>query len=188
LSDRAGPGSLKRRKTPGPSKKGRLGVRRTILLLAATALALTLAGGVALAGPLVVGDQGGQGVTKTCPNTCQGTSYPDTLKGTNAENHIKGLGGNESSTRGDLIQGFGETDVLYGNRGGDRIEGGSNRDTIFGGLGKDLLIGGKGQDHIDGGSGGDIIRVKDGKVDHVNCEGGNDNVQNRDSFDVLRNC
>jgi hypothetical protein len=41
---------------------------------------------------------------------------------------------------------------------------------------------------VDGGSGGDTIMVKDGYVDHVNCEGGNDDVSNRDSFDVLRNC
>ena len=30
--------------------------------------------------------------------------------------------------------------------------------------------------------------VKDGYVDHVNCEGGNDDVSNRDSFDVLLDC
>ncbi len=160
-------------------------MKRIALLVASTALALALAASVALAQPY--GDSG-RGVTKTGGAHCEGTSYPDTLNGTSADNHIKGLGGNESATFGDLIQGFGETDVLYGNAGGDRIEGGSNKDTIFGGLGEDLLIGGIGKDHIDGGSGGDIIRVKDGYVDHVNCEGGTDNVQNRDSFDVLRNC
>jgi Ca2+-binding RTX toxin-like protein len=169
-------------------KRGRLGVRRTILLLAATALALTLAGGVALAQQQYGDQQGGQGVTKTCPTACQGTSYPDTLKGTSASNHIKGLGGNEGLRTGDLIQGFANHDLLYGNPGGDRIEGGNGNDAIFGGLGQDLLIGGTGNDHLDGGSGGDTIMVKDGYVDHVNCEGGNDDVSNRDSFDVLRNC
>jgi Ca2+-binding RTX toxin-like protein len=181
----AGPGSTAQ-KGPNSLKRGRLGVRRTIVLLGATALALTLAGGVALAQQY--GDQGGQGVTKTCPTACQGTSYPDTLKGTSASNHIQGLGGNEGLRSGDLIQGFANHDLLYGNPGGDRIEGGNGKDAIFGGLGQDLLIGGIGNDHIDGGSGGDIIMVKDGYVDHVNCEGGNDDVSNRDSFDVLRNC
>ncbi len=91
-------------------------------------------------------------------------------------------------TFGNLIQGHGGKDTLYGNRGGDRIEGGSGNDVIFGDLGEDVLIGGSGNDHINGGSTGDIIRVKDGQRDVVNCEGGNDNVQNRDRIDVLRNC
>jgi Ca2+-binding RTX toxin-like protein len=162
-----------------------------MLLVSALALALLVAAGVALAQPVgdQVGDlQGGPGVTKTCPTDCDGTTYPDTLIGTNAPNHIEGLGGNETRTWGDLIQGHGGNDILYGNQGGDRIEGGANIDTIYGGLGLDLLIGGIGEDKIYGGSGGDEIRVKDGYKDVVNCQGGNDNVTNRDRIDVLRNC
>jgi hemolysin type calcium-binding protein len=166
-------------------QKGRFGVRRIVLLVAAAALALSLAASVALAQPF--GDSG-RGVTKTCGAHCQGTTYPDTLTGTSAPNHIEGRGGNESVTFGDLIRGRGGNDVLYGNRGGDRIEGGSGKDVIFGGQGEDLLIGGTGRDHINGGTGGDIIRVRDGFRDIVNCEGGSDNVQNRDSFDVLHEC
>ncbi len=98
------------------------------------------------------------------------------------------MGGNESSTFGDYIPGHGGNDILYGNAGGDRIEGGHGNDAIFGNQGKDLLIGGPDNDHIHGGTGGDVIRVKDGVVDHINCAGGNDDVSNRDSFDVLRNC
>jgi Ca2+-binding RTX toxin-like protein len=158
-------------------------VRRIVLLLSAMALVLCLCAGVALA----YGDVG-RGVTKTCGTHCEGTTYPDTLKGTSNENHIEGLGGNESATFGDLIHGFGNNDTLSGDRGGDRIEGGSAADSIFGGLGEDLLIGGKGRDHIDGGSGGDKIEVKDGYRDIVNCEGGNDNVRNRDRIDILHNC
>ncbi len=152
-------------------------------MLAAMALALCVCAGAALA----YGDVGA-GVTKTCKTHCVGTSYPDTLKGTNAANHIEGLGGNESVTFGNLIQGHGGKDTLYGNRGGDRIEGGSGNDVVFGDLGEDVLIGGSGNDHINGGSTGDIIRVKDGQRDVVNCEGGNDNVQNRDKIDMLHNC
>lgn len=158
-------------------------VRRTVLLLALMALVLCLGAGTALA----YGDVGA-GVTKTCPTSCEGTSYPDTLRGTNAANHIDGLGGNESPTFGDLIQGHGGKDTLHGDAGGDRIEGGANDDVIFGGTGKDLIIGGIGNDHINGGSGGDEIRVKDGYKDVVNCEGGSDNVSNRDPFDVLHEC
>ena len=151
-------------------------MRRTVLLLAATALTICLSAGVALA------------VTRTCPTTCTGTTYPDTLVGTNAPNHIRGLGGNESPTFGDLIQGHGGNDILYGHRGGDRIEGGYGNDVIFGNQGLNLLIGGLGKDRINGGTGVDEIQVRDGFVDQVDCAGGNDNVSDRDSFDVLRNC
>ena len=159
-------------------------MRRTVLLLAATALAICLSAGVALA----YGERG-PGVTKTCPTTCTGTTYPDTLIGTNAPNHIRGLGGNESRTFGDLIQGHGGNDTLYGNRGGDRIEGGYGDDTIYGGLGQNLLIGGPGNDRINGGPDSETIRVRDGYRDVVNCGGPNDDISNRDpGLDVFRNC
>ena len=161
-------------------------MRRTMQLVAAMGLALLVAAGVALA--QTVGDQRGPGVTKTCPRDCDGTTYPDTLVGTNAPNHIEGLGGNESPTFGDLIRGHGGNDILYGNAGGDRIEGGQGADTIYGGAGKDLLIGGTGRDRIYGGTGGDTIWVRDGYRDVVNCQEGSDNVTNRDSIDVLRRC
>jgi Ca2+-binding RTX toxin-like protein len=164
----------------------RLVVRKTMLLVAALALALSLGAGVALAQTPRVGDQG-PGVSKICPRDCDGTTYPDTLKGTDAPNHIEGLGGNEKPTFGDYITGQGGNDILYGNAGGDRIEGGRSVDSIFGGSGKDVLIGGKGEDSVDGGAGGDSIMVKDGQRDVVNCRGGTDTVV-RDSIDVLRNC
>ena len=64
-------------------------MRRTMLFVAATALALVLAAGVALAQPF--GDQG-PGVTRFCQTNCVGTTYPDTLIGSNAPNTIHGLG------------------------------------------------------------------------------------------------
>jgi Ca2+-binding RTX toxin-like protein len=158
-------------------------VRRTALLLATTALALFVSAGAALA----LGDAGA-GVTKTCKTDCEGTTYPDTLKGTTVANRIEGLGGNESQTFGDLIQGFGGKDTLYGDAGGDRIEGGTGDDVISGGSGEDVLIGGSGNDLINGGSTGDTIRVKDGYKDVVNCKGGDDTIQNRDPIDVLNEC
>jgi Ca2+-binding RTX toxin-like protein len=158
-----------------------------MLLVVAVGLALSLAAGVALAQTTRFGDQG-PGVSKTCPRDCDGTTYPDTLIGTNAPNHIEGLGGNESPTFGDYIPAHGGNDIVYGNAGGDRIEGGSNIDTIYGGAGEDVLIGGPHRDKIYGGTRGDIIRVKDGYKDVVNCQGGDDDVSNRDPIDVLRNC
>ncbi len=159
-------------------------MRRTVLLLATTALALLVSAGVALA----VGDDVGAGVTKTCKTDCVGTTYPDTLKGTNVANRIEGLGGDESPTFGDIIQGFGGKDTLYGDAGGDRIEGGTGDDVIVGGSGENVLIGGSGNDLINGGPTGDTIRVKDGYKDVVNCKGGNDTVQNRDPIDELNKC
>jgi Ca2+-binding RTX toxin-like protein len=161
-------------------------MRETLLLVAAMALAMALAASVALAQTPRFGDQG-PGVSKTCPKDCDGTTYPDTLRGTDAPNHIEGLGGNESITFGDYIPAHGGNDIVYGNAGGDRIEGGTGVDSIFGGTGKDLLIAGKGEDRVDGGSGGDSINVKDGQRDVVNCRGGTDTVT-RDPIDVLRNC
>jgi Ca2+-binding RTX toxin-like protein len=169
-----------------PERDRRSVLRKTVLLVAAVALALSLAAGVALAQTPRFGDQG-PGVSKTCSRDCDGTTYPDTLKGTDAPNHIEGLGGNEKPTFGDYITGHGGNDILYGDAGGDRIEGGRSADSIFGGSGKDVLIGGKGEDSVDGGTGGDSIMVKDGQRDVVNCRGGTDTVV-RDSIDRLRNC
>ena len=161
-------------------------MRKTVLLVTAMALALSLAAGVALAQSPGFGDQG-PGVSKTCKMVCDGTTYPDTLKGTAAPNHIQGLGGNEKPTFGDYIPAGGGNDIVYGNAGGDRIEGGTGVDSIFGGAGQDVLVGGKGEDRVDGGKGGDSIMVKDGQRDVVNCHGGTDTVT-RDAIDVLRNC
>ena len=158
-------------------------MKRILLLAAATALAVCLSAGVAFA----FGDVG-RGVTKTCQRDCDGTTFPDTLKGSTARNHIEGLGGNESPTFGDKILGERSADTLYGNRGGDKINGQNGDDYINGGFGNDLLIGGKKNDRIFGGPGRDKIEVRDGFRDFVDCQRGNDNVRNRDSFDVLRNC
>jgi Ca2+-binding RTX toxin-like protein len=164
-------------------KRRRTSVKRILLLAAATALAVCLSAGVALA----YGDVGA-GVTKTCQRDCDGTTFPDTLKGSTARNHIEGLGGNESPNFGDKILGRRNADTLYGNSGGDKINGQNGDDAIYGGLGNDVLIGGKKNDRIRGGPGSDKIEVRDGFRDIVDCDGGNDNVRNRDSFDVLRNC
>jgi Ca2+-binding RTX toxin-like protein len=165
-------------------KRRRSSVKRILLLAAATALAVCLSAGVAFA---QFGDSG-RGVTKTCQRDCDGTSFSDSLTGSGTRNHIEGLGGNESPTFGDKILGERSADTLYGNQGGDKINGNMGDDLIRGGRNQDWLIGGPQNDRIFGGSGSDRIEVRDGFRDVVNCEGGNDNVRNRDSIDVLRNC
>jgi Ca2+-binding RTX toxin-like protein len=102
------------------------------------ALVLSLAAGVALAQQF--GDQGGQGVTKTCNTSCSGTQYPDTLKGTSNRNHIDGEGTKESPNFGDLIQGFANHDTLNGDKGGDKIEGGNGDDVVNGDDGTTRLL------------------------------------------------
>ncbi len=162
-------------------------MRRTVLLLAGIAMALTLAASVALA--QTFGDQGGQGVTKTCKTNCEGTQYPDTLKGTNNNNVIKGLGTHESPNWGDLIQGHGGKDTLDGDQGGDKIEGGDGDDAVNGDAGNDQVIGGSGNDHISTGPGNDLVRAVDNQEDHIDCgQSTSDKVYYDRNLDILSDC
>ena len=86
-------------------------MRRTVLLVAATVLALIIASGVALA------------ATFTCTtNPCNGTSGPDTITGTVNAETINGQAGNDGISARD---------------GNDQINGGANNDTTNGGNGND---------------------------------------------------
>ncbi len=78
-------------------------MRRTILLLAAMALTLLVASGVALA------------VTKI------GTNGPDTLRGTNGDDNLLGKGAN------DVLYALGGRDNLLGAEGKDWLFGGNER-------------------------------------------------------------
>ena len=110
-------------------------MRRTVLLLATTALTLFAAGGIALA------------ATFTCTaNPCDGTTEDDVITGTlNAE----------------TINGKGGADQISAQDGNDTINGEDGNDTMHGELGTDWLNGGDGQisssakaDQLDGGGGG----------------------------------
>jgi Ca2+-binding RTX toxin-like protein len=87
-------------------------MRKTLLLLTTMALALLVAGGVALA------------ATLTCQVgvACNGTSSADTITGTTSNDTIKGFGGNDTISALDGI---------------DMINGGPNNDTMDGGAGND---------------------------------------------------
>ncbi|MBD9371609.1 M10 family metallopeptidase C-terminal domain-containing protein [Rhizobium sp. ARZ01] len=71
-----------------------------------------------------------------------GTSYNDTLRGTNGANDLEGGSGN------DILSGFGGNDYLLGGYGSDKLLGGSGNDDLVGGRGYDILNGGTGSDYF----------------------------------------
>jgi len=99
-------------------------MRRTVLLLATTALALIAAGGIALA------------ATFTCTtNPCDGTTDDDVITGTVNAETINGRAGNdEISARdaNDTLNGEDGNDTLLGENGTDRLNGGAGNDTLNG--------------------------------------------------------
>ena len=166
-------------------------MRRVALVVAAMALALLLASGVAWA------------VNKV------GTNGPDTLRGTNRADNLVGLGGNDQlfALRGNdfLLGGPGKDIVLGGNEerafwGDKKLVGGSGNDVVAGGNGSDNVVGGSGndlmadgevehdqsEDILSGGAGNDAIIVVNSPAfeDKVTCGGGFDRVL-ADRADVL---
>jgi RTX calcium-binding nonapeptide repeat (4 copies) len=115
-------------------------MRRVVLVLAAMALALLLASGVALA------------VNKV------GTNGPDTLRGTNGDDNLLGKGGNDElyslNGRDNLLGGPGKDFVWGGKRERFRLSGGDKN--LQGGLGNDVVIGGRGSDNVLGDAGNDF--------------------------------
>jgi Ca2+-binding RTX toxin-like protein len=139
--------------TPPPYERRVSNIRRSILLLAAMALTLLVASGVALA------------VNKI------GTNGPDTLKGTNGADNLYGRGGNDAlfgfAGRDNLLGGAGKDWVLGGNDlpplGGDKnLVGGRGNDGIIASQGSDNLVGSSGNDFLDGGRGSDNIIGQEG--------------------------
>jgi Ca2+-binding RTX toxin-like protein len=116
-----------------------MGMRRTVLALASTALVVLLASGVAWA------------VTKNCKagaDYCIGTDEPDTLNGSKVRDKMYGLG------EVDLLLGSGGNDLLRGGPGNDTVKGGAGNDNIDGddpeadAGGSDRLYGQDGNDYI----------------------------------------
>jgi Ca2+-binding RTX toxin-like protein len=147
-------------------------MKRTLLLVASTTLALLMVAGVALAQ---------DGVRKVCDADCSGTAGDDHLIGTANPNTIRSLGG------ADLIQGNAGGDTLYGGPGRDAVYGGHGKDRVYGGRGNDYLDGGTGEDQIVAGAGNDTIAARDGFKDQIYCGDGYDEVY-VDSIDVLHDC
>ena len=169
-------------------------MRRVALMLAAVALALLLASGVALA------------VNKI------GTDGPDTLRGTNGDDNLIGKGGD------DVLHSLNGRDTLLGGSGKDcllcrsttrfrffagdkNLLGGPGNDLIWAGKGSDVVVGAEGndllvddgvrefsKDNFSGGPGNDVIDVSNYRSgsarDRVVCGGGFDRVH-ADSNDVV---
>ena len=148
--------------------------RRVALVLAAMALAMLLASGVAWA----VTEIGGPG-----SDVLVGTDRPDLLDGRSGDDVIYGKGGDDSSPelpelRGFLIGGKGE-DVIYGGSGDDFILGGGlftaflekGEDVLYGEAGDDIMQGGQGADVLYGNGGRDILidaaRTQEGAKDKL---------------------
>ncbi len=79
------------------------------------------------------------------------TNGPDVLAGTEVNDFINGLGGDDR-----IFTGPGN-DFLVGSDGDDALFGGAGTDTLFSGNGDDALFGGAGNDFLDGGSGADTL-------------------------------
>ena len=134
-------------------------MKRILLVLAAMALALLLASGVAWA------------VTKI------GTDGPDTLRGTHGDDNLIGKGGNDRlfslNGRDTLLGGPGKDYVVSGN---ERRSGGGDKN-LLGGPGNDIVLGGWGSDKVVGGEGNDLLadgRPRDVALDIVSGEAGTD--------------
>jgi Ca2+-binding RTX toxin-like protein len=143
-------------------------MRRNVLLLVSTVLAVLLASGVAYAA-----------VIKGTPGD------DESLDGTPRSDTIYGYAG------ADGLRGYGAGDTLDGGRGGDLIRGMAGGDLLLAGGGRDTIFGQRGADRANGGSGSDTIRVdqpKRDEADSVECGYGYDNVFANRKDRVSKNC
>jgi hypothetical protein len=158
-------------------KKGVSSMRRTLLFMATTTLALLVACGVALAASV------------NCPTNpngyCYGTDRGDALYGTASLDRIYGYGGS------DLMNGYGGGDLMYGGSEagiGDKMRGGAGADLVNGQGGDDIIDGGPGQDTLNTGRGSDRVNAQDGEKDSITCQDNDDLVYYDEGLDVLEGC
>jgi RTX calcium-binding nonapeptide repeat (4 copies) len=152
-------------------------MRRTLLFMATTALALLVACGVALAASI------------DCPTAsggvCEGTNRGDAIYGTPNVDREYGKGGS------DLMYGYGDGDFMYGGDEagvGDKMRGGNGPDLVNGQGGNDIIYGGPGSDTLKTGRGSDRVEAKDGNKDFITCRGTNDLVIYDQGLDELEGC
>jgi Ca2+-binding RTX toxin-like protein len=161
VSKPKGAGILSERSSSSASQKeGRFTMGKTLAVSVSMALALLLAGGLALAAP-----KGGTATTvidcsAETASSCQGTSGPDVIYGT---------------ASADVIIPYGGDDVVYAKAGNDEVRHSFGNDRIRGGLGADTLRGGFGKDRIYGNrpattlTGAQSDDVGDGVRDLIDC-------------------
>jgi Ca2+-binding RTX toxin-like protein len=94
-------------------------------------------------------------------------------------------------TTGDAANIHTDVEQIYGGSGDNRLIGdlqpGAPSELIQGGSGNNFIVGGSGRNRIYGGPGKNTINSFNGKVDVVNCGGGNSTVT-PDAFDILIGC
>ena len=108
-------------------------MKKIVLLLATIALAVLLAGGLALAAPR--GETTTTTINCTAGASCQGTSGPDIIYGTNSVDVIIPYSGN------DTVYAYGGNDEVRHSFGDDTIYGGTGADTLRGGFDHDRIYG-----------------------------------------------
>jgi Ca2+-binding RTX toxin-like protein len=143
-------------------------MKRVVLLVAAIAIAVVLASGVAWAAT-IVGTNG--------DDTRTGTENRDFMYGLNGDDTLVGRGGN------DVIEGGGDRDILRGGDGNDEVSGGPGRDEIY--LGASSVIG---QNEAYGGSGADFINADNGTFDEVYAGSGSDFIDADDGTPDVVDC
>ena len=147
-------------------------MRRSVLLVAAVAVALTLASGVALA--RTIDCDGGK---------CRGTNNKDTMYGSPRHDAMYGFRG------ADLMRGNGRADFVNGDGGRDRLSGGKGNDEVNGGDADDVVAGNSGFDAMNGGNGDDRMEAVDGMEDNISCGNGRHDIAVFDAgLDHLREC
>jgi|SRR5215208_3771128 len=149
-------------------------MRKTLLLLTTMALALLVAGGVALADHLAN--------TVQCDPTlqngyCWGTEESDHMYGSTVPvqfpdqqvDIIVGFGGDDQVDalgNNDYVEGDEGNDTIYGGEGGDHgLWAGPGNDRVFGAAGEDYIWGQEGDDFVHGGPGNDLIENETGLPD-----------------------
>ena len=109
----------------------------------------------------------------------EGTSSPETLRGSVVGETIKGEAGD------DIIDALEGNDTIYGGDGADTINTGSGDDVVYGGSGNDSIYNDFGNDYIDGGDGDDYIETRSGNDTIVGGRGNDsiyDNSGGNDTF------
>ena len=151
-------------------------MRRALLLVSTTALAMLVACGAALAASV------------NCPNAsggyCYGTPQGDALYGTPDVDRMYGYG------TGDLMNGYGGSDFMYGGNEsglGDKMSGGTGADLV---TARTATTSSKAAParHPEDGDGLGQGRGQGRHQGHITCRGSNDAVYYDRGLDVLEGC
>jgi Ca2+-binding RTX toxin-like protein len=161
-------------------------MRKTVVVLVSMALAVLLAGGLALAAPKGGTDTTVIDCSAQTISSCQGTSGPDIIYGTDSTDVILPYGGD------DIVYAKGGNDEVRHSFGNDHIEGGLGADTLRGGFGNDSIYGNKPATTLTGAQSDD---VGDSARDLIDCaylssrkDSGPDEGYGGDRADVVVDC